>query len=444
MTSVSVSSSARPADEVSGRRPSFRFWLALVALVALALRAAYVLALAPAPILPTGDSLWYAFVSDEITLGHGFVIGHGSILGPGYHVVPTALHPPFYPLALAALRELGVSSPKHLLWLGPFTGTLTVLGLGLLGRAIAGARIGLVAASIAAVYPLLIVPDGALLSETLYGPAVILVLAAALALARHPSVKWAAGLGIVVGLAAMVRPEALALALLLGLPLAWRGPAGRSRAVRVVATVACALLVVAPWVVRNASVFGTFTFTTNDGITVANTNCASTFYGPNIGYIDKACTQQGLTGNEAHQTAELRSDGLRYARDHAGRLPFVVAARVARTWGLFHPFRASMDEGRNVTFSNIGVVVYYALALLALGGAWTLRARRVELWILLAPIVLTTIVAAGTYGSLRLRYLAELPLVLLAAVGAGAVWGQLSSRQRSTTQPVAAPDSALP
>ena len=65
---------------------------------------------------------------------------------------------------------------------------------------------------------------------------------------------------------------------------------------------------------------------------------------------------------------------------------------------------------------------YYPLAALAIAGAWALRRRRAELWVLLAPFVLTSLIAAATYGSLRLRYLAELPLVLLAALGASTLW----------------------
>ncbi len=35
--------------------------------------------------------------------------------------------------------------------------------------------------------------------------------------------------------------------------------------------------------------------------------------------------------------AELRGRGVRYAADHAGRLPVVLAARLGRTLELFHP-----------------------------------------------------------------------------------------------------------
>ncbi len=409
----------------------FWAWLGLIALAAIALRAIYLVAFAPLPARVLDDTFWYAFVSDQIYLGHGFsfLAGHGAPLSSGFHIGPTAQHPPLYPLALAALRWLGVGT-DNLRWFGVFTGTLTVIGLGMLGRRLAGARTGLVAAAIAAVYPLLIVPDGALLSETLYGPVLVLVLAAGASLARHPDAKRAAMLGAGIGLATLVRSEALALVVVLALPLAWRGAGGRSRALRLMATVGCALVVVAPWVVRNDIVLGAPTLSTNDGVTLAWANCAQTYHGSRLGYFDPVCANHPLAGNEVHQSATLRRQALRYASDHIGRLPIVILARLARTWGLFHPFAGSNSEGRNPHVSDVGVVMYYPLALLAIVGAVAWWRRRPELWVLLAPIVLVSLTAAVTFGSLRLRYLAELPLVLLASLGVQAL-----SRRRRRVEP---------
>jgi hypothetical protein len=390
-----------------------------------------VLALAPAPARVADDTFFYAFVSDEIALGHGFSLAHGGLLSPGFRLVPTALHPPLYPLALAGLRELGVMSPGHLLWLGVVTGTVTVIGLGFLGRRLGGATVGLVAATLAAVYPLLIVPDGALLSETLYGVVIVVVLASGLALARRPDKRRAAALGVAVGLATLVRSEAVALTVLIGLPLAWRGTGGAERTLRLAIVVATTIVVIAPWVIRNENVLGATTLSTNDGVTVATSNCATTYRGPDLGYFDPRCTPSTPAGNEAQQSAALRRQGVHYASDHVGRLPVVVVARVARTWGLFHPFQSSSAAGRNDTVSDIGVLVYYPLAILAVLGAWSLRRRRAELWVLIGPFVLVSLVAAVTFGSLRIRYLAELPLILLAAAGTAAAYGRLRSGRQA-------------
>jgi hypothetical protein len=407
--------------------------LGIVAGLAFLVRAVYVAALAP-PATGPNDTFWYGFVSAAIANGHGFAIPHaapGSALG--FALGPTAQHPPLYPLALAGLRELGIASPRSLLWLGPVTGTVTVAGIGLLGRSLVSERVGLIGAAVASVYPLLVVADGALLSETMYGPVIVAILGVALALAHRPSARSAALLGALIGVAALVRSEAIGFIVLLALPLAWPGPGGWARLGRLAASVACMLVVITPWVVRNLDAFGSPILSTNDGVTTLWSNCPLTYSGPHLGYFDAGCKSTSpLTGNEAHQAAQMRRQGVRYAEDHAGRVPIVVLARVARTWGLFHPFQGSTAAGRNVTISNIGVVLYYPLALLAVVGGWALRRRRLKLWIIVAPLVLATLTAVTTFGSLRLRYVAEPSLVLLAAAGADALW-----RRRGAVRPTA-------
>jgi hypothetical protein len=60
--------------------------------------------------------------------------------------------------------------------------------------------------------------------------------------------------------------------------------------------------------------------------------------------------------------------------------------------------------------------MYYGLLLLAICGALRLRRHRIELWILLAPLVLVTVSSALVYGSTRFRAAAEPAIVVLAAV----------------------------
>jgi hypothetical protein len=52
----------------------------------------------------------------------------------------------------------------------------------------------------------------------------------------------------------------------------------------------------------------------------------------------------------------------------------------------------------------------------------------------LAPIVLVSITAMTTYGLIRLRFLAELPLVVLAAAGALALWDRRSRPHNEATR----------
>src|SRR3712207_9300748 len=100
---------------------------------------------------------------------------------------------------------------RSLRLLGAATGGATVALVGVLGRQLAGARAGLLAAGLAAVYPTLIAADGALMSESLFGLLVALSLLAAHRLLDAPGVGRALVLGALAGLAALTRGEALLL-----------------------------------------------------------------------------------------------------------------------------------------------------------------------------------------------------------------------------------------
>jgi 4-amino-4-deoxy-L-arabinose transferase-like glycosyltransferase len=286
----------------------------------------------------------------------------------------------------------------------------------------------LLSAAIAALYPLLIAADGALMSETPYALLIALGLIAAYRLYDEPTARRAAVLGLAIGLAALTRAEALLLLALLALPLAWGARTVRARLQVLGAAGAVALLVVAPWAVRNWSTFDRPVLTsTNDGVTLAGANCPASYHGRDIGSFTTSCIAPPSPSlDEAEQAARYRSDGLSYAADHAERVPVVVAVRLLRLWGLYQPTRLAYDaQNRSLAVQEAGVLVSYLLIPLAILGALFLRRRREPLFILLAPVLLVTITCALTYGGLRLRQAAEVPLVVLAGVGLNRarVWG---------------------
>ena len=79
----------------------------------------------------------------------------------------------------------------------------------------------------------------------------------------------------------------------------------------------------------------------------------------------------------------MRDDGVRYARDHLGRLPLVLTVRLARVWNLYDPLQ--LPEGRSARAEKLGVLMFFVLVPLAVAGALVLRRRRVAVWILLTP-----------------------------------------------------------
>ncbi len=201
-----------------------------------------------------------------------------------------------------------------------------------------------------------------------------------------------------------------------------------------VAAFAAALAVVAPWLIRNQRALGSPTLATLDaGTAVAGTNCASTYYGSLLGSWDQACTRPEQTGvDEVELTRQLERDGLSYARDHAGRVPLVVAARVARQWGVWNPVseaRLESVESRNTRWQLLTWAVYVPCAVLAVYGLVLLHRRGVRVQPLVCVLVAVTASAALTYGKQRLRIAAE-PVVIL---GAAVALVELADRRQSSS-----------
>lgn len=392
--------------------------LALIALAGLGLRLAYALLLVKsAPLL--GDALEFHQQANLLADGKGYV--QPFLFAATGRLEPSADKPPLYP-ALEALVSLagGRSASWHHL-VGVAAGTATIVVVGIIGRRLAGPRAGLIAAGLCAVYPLLVAADGSLRSESVYALCLSLVLLAALRFRERTTPARGAVLGVAIAAAALTRGEALLLLVLLVVPLGWR-----HRRAGVVAASAC-VLVLAPWLARCWVAFGQpVLISTNVGGLLAGANCDSTYRaGPLLGQWDLRCLPRARAVNEAIASAALRDQGLRYARDHAGRLPVVVAARLGRSFELYRPrLQATQEaffEGRDLTVERIGVATYYAVALLAIAGAVLLRRRGGPWWVLLTPVALVAFVTVISYGFTRFRVGAEPALVLLAAVAIDAV-----------------------
>jgi 4-amino-4-deoxy-L-arabinose transferase-like glycosyltransferase len=410
----------RRSLEGLGLTTHFPRWLAAIVGLGVALRALQTLLVAPWPPGFFNDEAYYNALAQLIAHGVGFV-RPAEYLGDGL-TLPTAERAPLFPLALAGLAKLGLAD-GDLRLLGLLTGAGTIVVVGLLGRRLAGDRAGLMAAGLAAVYPTLIAADGALMTESLYGFLGGLALLLAYRLLEAQTLGRALALGAVLGVAAHARAEALLLLILLLVPLL-RRPGGLRSAGAV--CVACALVLV-PWTARNWVEFDRpVLIATEGGETLAGANCEKVYYGGRIGTWEVSCVHFSGRGNEAEELNQAGHDGIRYAREHVGRVPVVAAARVARTWSLFHPFQ--LPEGRRAWVMHLGVGMYFLMIPLAVYGFVLLRRRRVPVWVLMAPFITVTLTALLAYGAVRFRHSAELSLTVLAAV---ALDGLLPSKDRA-------------
>jgi hypothetical protein len=405
-------------------RPRFGVTLAALALLGLAARVAYGLATRD-PVGFTGDALWYHLMANNLADGHGYVVPFQFIspeevrFGIGDNPVPTAFHLPLFSTVLASVSLVGLDSQVAHMLVGCALGALTVVLMALVGRRLAGPTAGLAAAVIAAFYPALVMNDSVGLSESLTGPTIAGALLAALRLRERPGPGRALVLGLVIGLATLNRSEALLLVLLLGLPAVLP-----SRSVRLAGLVALAAAVtIAPWVVRNVTTFDRSTFlTTGDGSVFKGANCPTTYRGGSTGSWDIRCLAgYRVPRDESVLSERWRDEGFDYARDNAGRVPVVVAARVARTFALYpSPVRQvddlSFAEGRPRALVWLALAAYVAVVALAVAGLGTLREQLGVVAIMLAPVVLVVVTSALGYGTWRFRHAAEVALVTLAGV----------------------------
>jgi 4-amino-4-deoxy-L-arabinose transferase-like glycosyltransferase len=236
-------------------RRTYSLDIAVVTVLALAARLPWALIVHAGP---SSDSLFYYLGAKSIAAGHGYEILHH----------PTAFFPVGWPAFLGGLFLITESSfivvkaAALVLWM------LTTAFVYLLGRRLGGRSVGLVAGGLVAVAPTMTVYVMRAASEHLFIPLLLAVcLLVVTADGRTPSMRRAALAGVFLGLAILVRSTGILLPLVIPLWLLLRRPARESWRAAVTMSVV-SVLVLTPWVARNAVVMHTVGLSTNGGYTI--------------------------------------------------------------------------------------------------------------------------------------------------------------------------------
>lgn len=410
-----------PAADDGARR--FRYGLAGVALFGLVLRVAYVAVSRQAV---QGDGSYYHAIAGVLADGKGF-INPEAYLQSGLSI-PWAPHPPLWPLVLAVPARLGLRTYTEQQLFATLVGTGTVVVVGCAGRRLVDARVGLIAAAVAAVYPNFFLYERDLLAETLALFLVALTLLVAFRFKDEPGLRRAVFLGASCGLLALTRSEQALLIPLLLVPLVLlaRQVPWRRRLTWVAVSVVVSIAVIAPWTAYNSSRFEHLVLLSHElGPTMVEANCDAVYSGSRIGYRSGPClssspsSRMGPGDDGSTRDAATRRVALDYIRAHESRIPLVVLAREGRAWGVFRPIqqiRFESGRGTRPPVMGLGFAAYWALSIAAVGGVLILRRRHVPLYPLLAPILTAAIGIALTFGSVRYRTPADVSIVLLAAV----------------------------
>ncbi len=360
-----------------------------------------------------GDTTIYVELARAIREGRQFVVDQSGV---PHH----ALRTPGYPAFIAACQAL---FGERLLPVRLVQAALGTLGIyfvyRLVDRAVGDRKAAILAAGLAAVEPYGIGLGALILSEGVFIP---LMLAGLWGLSvlwtrrgeappRHEAAV-AIGMGIGQGAAILVRPSwALMVPILLA---CWVIGAGRerSRALRNALLVAAAAAVVmAPWWVRNARVFGRFVPTAlwvgaslYDGLSPTATGASDMVFLGEPGVVEL---------DEVAQDAALRRRAVDFALSHPGRAVELAAIKAARFWSPW-PNAETLRSPLAAWASAVVTIPLFGLAAL---GTWECRRDGRALVLLLGPLVYFMILHMIFVSSIRYRIPGFLPALGLAAVG---------------------------
>lgn len=422
---------------VDADRRRWLLGLALVCAVGLAVRVGYVLIFHhPGEVL--GDPYQYHYGANLLVDGKGFIDAYSYL---ALHMTrQTVLHPPLSSVALAVPSALGFGTILDHQLFSCLMGTATVAVTGLIGRRLGGTRTGLIAAAVMALYPNAWLVDALLGLETLSLLTTTVVVLCAYRLWKSPSLLGAGVLGLACGVGVLARSEAAFFLPLVALPLILGLRRSRvERACLILVTALAMGATLAPWVGYNVGRFHHPVLVGRYDVAFAAANCGDTYYGSGIGYWSVRCFPYRVLppGDDESDDAQVLSrTGFTYIKAHIGRVPFVVFARIGRTFGFYRPWQQvkieGFAEGRPYQVGRAGLVAYYLLAAMAVPGAVLLRRRRMPLSPLLGLIATAVITVALTYGMARYRITAEPALVLLAAVAVDGALSAYGRRRRWT------------
>ena len=348
-------------------------------------------------LFPDGEE--YDALARSLTAGTGFAVDRA----------PNTFRPPGYPFFLAAIYGLAGHSYPVVKIVQSVLGALTCVFVLLIGERLFSYRVGAIAASIAAVYPFLIVYAGFLLSETLFVFLSSIFLYALVRLREHYSVRWAAFAGFILGLMTMTRPMTLLLPALL-LAWAWIEFGDRRRAAAIVGIMVVMMLVpIAPWTVRNYVV-------TNSFIPISSHLWAALYAGNNPVILRDPEAIGGSIqpeGVEDYRAAYLSfmSHTLRHEPLELLRLE---GHKLKRFWSVLPK---TSERDRIISACSYGLL----LPLFLVGMYLSLRSPQ-KPWILFAWILNFCLVTLITHGSTRFRLPVEPAVILFASLTLERLW----------------------
>jgi 4-amino-4-deoxy-L-arabinose transferase-like glycosyltransferase len=368
-----------------------------------------------------GDGFDYHFSAIRLATGFGYTSSFGDVGRPIAH------HPPGWVTVLGGISWLGARSFRDHQLVGIIIGLGVVTLAGLVGRRYFNARVGLIAAVLAALYPGFWVLEGNILSE----PLGLLVLGCLMLLIAslhdRPTFRRSVMVGAACGIVALVRSEQSLLLAIVIAPTLLRAPtlSARQRAQFLAGAVFAFGAVIAPWTIYNQTRFKEpVLLSTNDGNLLLAGNCPpATYSGKYLGFYGGTCVFQvahpGFDRSQADHLA--RSTAVHNIVRNLDKMPIVVPARFGRALAVFRPSQtvgfvaAWMTTGRGPIWA--WVISYWFLLPLAVVGGIAARRKHAYVLPLVGPLIIVCFSVAVSYGEPRYHTPSDLGVIVFAALG---------------------------
>lgn len=369
------------------------------------------------------DNLYYHLSANLLVEGHGFANPFEYYVNDV--IVPTAAHPPGYTIYLAIWSFFGLDTVTWHRFAGGLLSASAVIPVGLLLHKLFDLRTAVIGMVAIALHPPLWMNDALILSESMWIPLAAWSLWFAHRVHEEPSIRRIVELTLVLSLGALTRSEPFLMFFLLLTPLLMfhRQLEWKDRIKRTAMAAVLAMLVLAPWVGRNVTIFQEPTYlAVGPGYVLELGNCDDTYSGEFLGYWSASC-DDGTTwppgADESGIAAAKYEKAQRYIRDHWTELPKVAAARFGRITGVYRPVQGvDFDvffERRVRSHVVVGLLAHYLVMAGAVLGAVVWR-RRTTLLPVAAVAGTSLMTAVITFGVTRYRVGADVAFVVLFAV----------------------------
>lgn len=351
------------------------------------------------------DSRQIYEIANNLADGKGHVDNLGRI----------AWRTPLYQMLIAGMFKAGFGTPNFIRFLQSIFGIVNVLLVYVLARRLGGVRSGLLAATVMALYPMLIYFNALVLTEALATTFVLLILCLWDTYLHEGREIYLFLTGLALGLAALHKAS---LGLLIMPLFMWtvivRSGTGWQLHLRL-ATILLAgyLLLLGPWVWRNYNELGSLVpFSTMAGFTLYESTGPGADGGPNHGKVTFPPETDNL--DEVSRDRALKRAVWAEVKRDPSRALWLSVRKFARTWSPVPNW-----SGAGAWYYQLAMLLSYVpVMLLAVAGIWHTRRRWRSVWFLLIPVLYLTAVHTVFMGSIRYRLPAMPCLIILAGIGA--------------------------